>query len=541
MRIYIANDGDTLRTISLKKNVELKELTSLNLHIASSDQIISGGQVILPDIIADTRKLTNAPEYPFNPLDNYDQWIPLTTPEKMAQTDYDVLIVGSGAGGGAVLWRLCERWGESGKKIGMVETGDLALPTHNANLPTLNKVEDYRRLTPRYESGEKLWPELPGAEIIRILGGKTIFWATLAPRFNPAEFKTWPIRYQDLVPYYNIAEQVMNVTPFYTKGSSFQEILLERLRFGGFSDAMNMPLATDLRVTKYGQVHSNVLFSSIIFMSYCIKKRSFDLAVNTPAVQVMTEKGKVVGVKVMTEDKKDYVIKAKTVILSAGAFETPRILLNSAIPGEAIGRYLVTHSSISGSAYINRNQFPEVLGIASILYPSSEDRKNQLLCISDNWYYNHVKTPVQEKLKLGLQGYGVVEPRFDNKVSLDPEKRDEYGVPKINITFSYSRQDMAIIDETYEMLQRFTSAMGLTIDDPFELQPAGWGSHEAGTCRMGNDPATSATDAYGQIHGVSGLYIANNSVLPLTSPANPTLTTIALAIRTADHIIEQMK
>ena len=56
---------------------------------------------------------------------------------------------------------------------------------------------------------------------------------------------------------------------------------------------------------------------------------------------------------------------------------------------------------------------------------------------------------------------------------------------------------------------------------------------------MGDDPATSATNQYGQIHGVPGLYVADNSVLRLTGAANPTLTTVALAIRTADYILSQ--
>jgi choline dehydrogenase-like flavoprotein len=57
---------------------------------------------------------------------------------------------------------------------------------------------------------------------------------------------------------------------------------------------------------------------------------------------------------------------------------------------------------------------------------------------------------------------------------------------------------------------------------------------------MGIDPSTSAVNQYGQIHGISGLYVADNSVLPSLG-ANPTLTTVALAIRTADYIIQQFK
>ncbi|WP_410514591.1 hypothetical protein PaeBR_09515 [Paenibacillus sp. BR2-3] len=67
-----------------------------------------------------------------------DYWISLTSLEKMAQTDYDVLIVGSGAEGGAVLWRLCEQWRGNGKRVGVVERGNLLLPTHARNIATLD-------------------------------------------------------------------------------------------------------------------------------------------------------------------------------------------------------------------------------------------------------------------------------------------------------------------------------------------------------------------------------------------------------------------
>ena len=84
----------------------------------------------------------------------------------------------------------------------------------------------------------------------------------------------------------------------------------------------------------YGRLHSNVFFSSILLLARALSWRPFDLAVNTYAAEVITEGGKAVGVRVMTPDKKSHFIKAKTVILSASALQTPRILLNSGIPGK---------------------------------------------------------------------------------------------------------------------------------------------------------------------------------------------------------------
>ena len=98
--------------------------------------------------------------------------------------------------------------------------------------------------------------------------------------------------------------------------------------------------------------------------------------------------------------------------------------------------------------------------------------------------------------------------------------------------------------EMYDDILQASSAMQLqlaTIDGALAicLMPPGADNHEFGTCRMGDDPLTSATNRYGQIHGVPGLYIADNSVLPSIGASNPTLSTVALAIRMVDYLIQQ--
>ncbi|MFC4768665.1 GMC oxidoreductase [Effusibacillus consociatus] len=474
-----------------------------------------------------------------------EPWIPLTSVEEMAQTDYDVLIIGSGAGGGAALWRLCEQSKSRGKRIGMIEAGDLLVPTHARNLPTFNNTRFEQFIeNPRYaEPVGKLWPDYPGARIFRALGGRTLHWYLMCPRLQPIDFKLWPISYQDLVSYYLTAEQIMNVTGAYARGSSLQETLLHRLHFGGFPDAADLPLAVDLAGTKYGQVHSNVFFSSIIFLAHALNRRPFDLAVNTRAVQVLTEKGKAAGVKVVTSDNKSYTIRAQTVILSASTFETPRILLNSNIPGESIGRYLVNHPTVVANAKINRNEFPEVLGNAAIMVPSTTDRKFMFFILGSDpleyFWYQYEEKKLREELRLRFHGLATIEPRPENHVTLDPTRRDQYGVPLLKVQFSYSDQDKATIGELFSSIQAAASSMGLEFYEKPCLWPPGRDNHEAGTCRMGDDPSTSATNRYGQIHGIHGLYVADNSVLPLTGAANPTLTTVALAIRTVDYILEQ--
>ncbi|MFC4768658.1 GMC oxidoreductase [Effusibacillus consociatus] len=484
---------------------------------------------------------------PEPPSDYLEHWIPLTSLERMAETYYDVIIVGSGAGGGAVLWRLCERWRKNGERVALLEAGDLLLQTHAYNLPTF----DSARLT-KFLANPKIgrpigaeWPDYPGATEFLALGGKTLHWGAVSPRFHPEDFKYWPIQYKELVPYYLIAERVMNINQGFTAGSSLQEILLDRLRFAGYYDATDFPIAVDREVTKYGEIHSNAFFSSIIFLAYALNLGSFDLAVKARVIQVLVESGKAVGVKVVTPDKKSCFIKGKTVVLSASTFENPRILLNSGIRGEATGRYLINHSFTVTLATASRKQFPEVLGNTGILIPRSEDRSYQLQIAGTDpykyYWYHYKERPLQEELRFSVLGFGKVEPRVENRVTLDPARRDEYGMPKLNVHFSYSEQDQAIIGQLASSSTYAVSSMGMSIEKIPCLMPPGLDYHEAGTCRMGDDPCTSTTNRFGQVHGLSNLFAADNSVLPFIGAANPTLTTIALAIRTADYIIHRLK
>ncbi len=110
MRIYVAYEGDTLYKIADRNQIDIAELLSLNPHIADPNRIIAGTQIRLPPISMPSTNEIPPSCPPATPLDYLNTWIPLTSLEQMAETEYDVLIVGTGAGGGAVLWRLCEQW-----------------------------------------------------------------------------------------------------------------------------------------------------------------------------------------------------------------------------------------------------------------------------------------------------------------------------------------------------------------------------------------------------------------------------------------------
>ncbi|WP_332631945.1 GMC oxidoreductase [Halalkalibacter flavus] len=549
MRIYVAKNGDTLIKISETYKIELNKLLMYNPHISNPLMNIAGYKVYIPSPPSLAKVTSPIDECTLSPpSDPLSSWIPLTSLEQMTDTDYDVLIVGSGAGGGAVLRRLAEHWRNSGKKVGMIEAGNLLLPTHARNIPTMNDP----RFTQYFHTASK-WtgkylPDFPGARQLFALGGRTLFWGMSAPRMDRSEILKWPIPLKEMNYYYDIAEKVMRVTTAYMEGSSLQETLLKRLHENGFPEAADVPTPVDLQVTKYGEIHSDVFWSSISTLAYALNRMPFDLAINARAVELLVEQNRAVGVKVMSPNKKSYVLKAKTIVLSGSTFETPRLLLHSGIKGRAIGHYLTNHSFLLATAKVNRQEFPEVLGTLSIFIPQTTNRLYQIQMGGPGgadqwylWYPQYEEKPLLDELLIGISAFGRVESRFENYVTLDPHERDQYGVPKLNVNFSYSQKDREIIEQMAETLHEASSAMKAALvarngQQPICLMPPGSDYHEVGTCRMGNDPYTSVTNPYGQVHSIEGLYVADNSIFPSMGAANPTLTTVALSIRTADYI-----
>ncbi|WP_224724442.1 GMC oxidoreductase [Paenibacillus vietnamensis] len=484
---------------------------------------------------------------PTDPAPYLDAWVPLTPLAEMAAEEYDVLIIGSGIGGGAALWRLCQRWAGSGKRIGIIEKGGLLLQTHSWNVPTLSEERAARLfVNPAVSApiGQTL-PQFAGAREVYSLGGRTQFWGTVSPRVPGWELEKWPVTRQEIDLYYNIAEDVMGVSDAYVRNSSVTRILLNRLWAHGYTEATGNPMAVDTTPTGFGEVRASPAFSSIDFIAEALNTATFDLAVGAYATKILLDGGRAAGAEVYGPDRKPYTLRAKTVIVAASTLQAARLLLYSGIPGRAIGHYLANHSFVIGNAIMNTTDFPEVNGVLAILVPTTPAAPYQVQIQGPSlyyWYHDRPK-PVRREWSLNFfGGFGTVESRYDNRVYLDPSRRDEYGVPQIAVSFSYSPRDLAIIERIKAEMPRIANAAGISLtgkgaQPDLCVLPPGADFHEFGTLRMGDDPNTSATNRYGQVHGVPGLFAAGNSVLPSIGASNPTLSAAAMAIRTADYIV----
>ena len=474
-----------------------------------------------------------------------NNWIPTKTLDEMSGTDYDVLIVGSGPGGGAVLQRLCELWKNQGaKKIAILEKGDKLFHSHAQNIPTqnVNTSRDVIIANNSTPLGRRL-PQFSGATMVYALGGRSLMWNCATPRPIGSELNKWPINRRELNVYYGMAEKLLHVTRDYAKGSSMQNIMLKRLHAGGILEADDMPLAFDMTPSHQGEIHSNPWYSSINALAAALFDKPYDLAVDAYVYKVNAPGNRVQSVQVFDANKRSHTIRAKNVIVSASTLETPRLLLNSGIPGPAIGHYLTGHVSMIGIGTISRRQFSDKIGNLSILKFETDEDPFQIQILGPNqyWSYQQFEDKVlPDQLMVVYATFGRVQPRRENRVYVDPNDRDEYGVPWQQVQYSLSDRDRQTAKQVEEGIRRSAKAMGVTLDESsLVLRPPGADMHEASTCRMGDDPNTSATNRHGQIHGVQGLFVADNSVLPSLTGAGAVISGTALAIRLADYIVRQ--
>jgi choline dehydrogenase-like flavoprotein len=107
---------------------------------------------------------------------------------------------------------------------------------------------------------------------------------------------------------------------------------------------------------------------------------------------------------------------------------------------------------------------------------------------------------------------------------------DENGQERFDLAFN--ERELGRIDASLEFSRQVLDAAGAR-----QVCWTGLAStHVQGSCRMGDDPARSATDRNGKVHGVDGLYVGDSSLIPRTLSVNPSLTIMALATRLADHL-----
>ena len=135
-----------------------------------------------------------------------------------------------------------------------------------------------------------------------------------------------------------------------------------------------------------------------------------------------------------------------------------------------------------------------------------------------------------------IAGHGTSLAVETNSVSLDPDLKDDWGLPALRVTYKDHPDDLAnarfLQDRSVEILD----AAGARHVTRAPITEQNSGLHLLGTCRMGNDPATSVVDRYHRCHDVPNLFVCDGSSLVTSGRGQPTMTIQALAFRAAEHI-----
>ncbi|SFT07867.1 GMC oxidoreductase [Saccharopolyspora flava] len=465
-----------------------------------------------------------------------------TFPERV-----DVAIVGSGPCGAAVARVLSER--RPDLRVATFEAGPLLADPpgeHVKNLPDTARERAQRWSEGGGRAGRPgthLVPgaeAMPGAAMSTNVGGMGAHWTAACPR--PGGGERIPFL-PDLDGDLDEAERLLGVAEF--PDAPYAAQIRERLGAAfdtGRSEDRRvraMPLAarrgTDGRLRWSG--------ADVVFGEPTRRNPRHALFPDAPVTRVLVDGDRVRGLLVRDlRDGGEHRIRARRVVVAADALRTPRLLWASGVRPEALGRHLNDQPQVIFAVRLRdvraEEGTPGRSGVSWVPFTDEQPFHGQVMQL-DASPVPLDDTPAPGSV-VGLGWFCAKEIRADDRVTFG-EERDELGMPAMRIHYGLTDRDRATIEAAGKAVRAAAEALGEPLDDdPIVLEP-GSSLHYQGTVRMGRaDDGTSVCDEHGEVWGVGGLHIAGNGVIPTATACNPTLTSVALAARTARHLADDL-
>jgi choline dehydrogenase-like flavoprotein len=566
---------------------------------------------------------------------------------KETPEEYDVIIVGSGAGGGMATKQLAD----AGFNVAVVEAGPFFDPADPKTMTQLKwPYESPRRGagTDRtfgawdmayggWEIEGEPYTHEPGTQFkwfrSHMLGGRTNHWGRISLRFSQKDFKhkdvdgygeNWPIDYSDVKPYYDKLDKLIGVFGtneglendpdgfflpppkprlhelFYIEGAKKSNIPVIPGRLSMLTKRINNERGVCFycgQCSRSCSVYADFSAGSCLIFPAQKSGGKIKLFVNSVVREVTTnEEGKATGVSYISkDDRKEYKLRGKVVVLAASACSSARILLNSKSKqhpnglgnsSDLVGKYLHDSTGSSAAGFIpdlmNRDvtynedgvggmhvyspwwgdhsklDFPrgyhiEVwggMGQPNYGFGFNANAFNKFFGLKVGGYGDQLRKDVKKYYGsvIGFGGRGEAIARKDNYCEIDPTTVDEFGIPVLKFNYTHAETELKQAKHMQDTFEELIHNMGGEPlgkkpgkDRDYGLLPGGEIIHEVGTTRMGDDPKTSVTNKFQQLHDVDNVFITDAG--PFTSQAdkNCTWTILALSWRASDYIIEQLK
>ncbi|MCL6275605.1 GMC family oxidoreductase [Muricauda sp. 2012CJ35-5] len=559
---------------------------------------------------------------------------------------YDVIIVGSGAGGGMATKILSE----AGLKVAVVEAGpffDPADPEQMTQLKwpyesprrgasTIRPFGDFDTAYGGWEIEGEPYTNTDNTDFkwfrSRMLGGRTNHWGRISLRFGPKDFKrknydglgdNWPIGYEDVKPYYDKVDKLIGVFGtneglpndpdgfflpppkprlhelFYIKGARKSNVPVYPSRMSMLTKKINDERGVCFycgQCSRACQVYADFSSGSCLIFPAQKNGGQVDLFVNCMVREVTTnEEGEATGVSYINkEDRREYKLKGKIVVLAASACSSARILLNSKSKqhpnglgnsSDIVGKYLhdSTGSNLMGFVpeLMNRKTYNEDgvggmhvyspwwlenekldfprgyhiemwggLGMPSYGFGFNPNDLNKYFGLKVGGYGNDLRKDVKKYYGsvIGMAGRGESVAQKENSCELDPTKVDEFGIPILKFNYQWTDHEIKQVKHMQDTFEEIIHNMGGHVigekagkEQNYGILAPGEIIHEVGTTRMGDDKKTSVVNSHQQLHDAKNVFVVDAGPFVSQADKNPTWTILALSWRTSDYIVEQLK
>jgi choline dehydrogenase-like flavoprotein len=512
---------------------------------------------------------------------------------------YDVIIVGTGAGGGTLARHLAP----SGKRILLLERGDW-LPREPQNWQAADVFVDNRYVSEDTWYDERGKPFQP--QIHYFVGGATKLYGAALYRLRAEDFgeirhhdgvsPAWPITYDELEPYYTLAEQLYEVhgargedpteppasAPYPFPAVSHEpriQQLHDDLAEAGYQPfhapcgirltESNLPYSTCVRCTNcdgFPCVVHGKSDAEVLGVRPALEHANVTLLTNARVVKLETNgSGTSVESVVVDRDGGTETYTADVVVLACGAANTAKLLLSSATDehpnglangSDQVGRNYMFHNCsavLALSKDENPTVFQKTLGLNDFYFAGNGREyplgNIQMVGKSSAPMYRGEK-PGETKLAPSWTLEKVARHAIDFWLSTEdlpmPENRvtvDRDG----KVTLAYTSTNDVPKAELAKQLHAMLGKLHMEEDGLFHRFaymkndiPVAGVAHQAGTARMGGDPADSVVDRDCRAHEVDNLYVVDTSVFPSIGAVNPALTAMANSLRVGDHLLDRM-
>lgn len=510
--------------------------------------------------------------------------------------EYDVIIIGSGAGGGTLAHHLVMN---SDKKVLLIERGDY-VPREKGlwDSRTVFVERKYDANETWYDKDKK--PFRPGTHYF--VGGNTKMYGSALMRMREKDFNeveheggispAWPIGYQDLAPYYMKAEELYHVhgkrgddplepsenTPYkYPEVSHeprIQELSDDLKKIGHKPFYMPVGVLLDEQdphkspcircdtFDGFACLVNGKADAEVICVDPALESgKNLTLLRNSYVEKLTTdESGKTVSEVHVKRGEKSEIYKASTVVVSCGAINSAALLLRSksakhpdglANSSGAVGRHYMCHNNTAFMALSlkqNPTKFQKTLGLSDFYYGADDWNYPlgliQMLGKSDAEMLR-ADAPVMTPHKL-LEEMAVHSLDFwlTTEDLPDPENRvvvGEDGSIHLQYTPNNLKSHEKLIEKLKGMLHHIGCKEHLMKSSVYLKKkiPIAGVAHQCGTARFGTDPKTSVLDVNCKAHDLDNLYVVDGSFFVSASAVNPALTIMANALRVGDHLLEK--